>query len=145
MNKHFEQFANQLLQQDKFPNEKQYEEYQMELTNALAKTEKRANLTTWTLGIAFSLAFIVAFIHHWFNLGSFVPGDDDATVITVIMGVFIVICQLLFPITIGVYFLWLRPRIIKLKEQLLDAKLAELRHDVSELRNLIVKSQTEED
>jgi hypothetical protein len=126
-----------LLQFDEPFVQSHYKEYRMSLEAALNRAERNERLSFHACWIGFLLAFVLMFVGGTQILGSFDPTDDRATAVSIALASIYALAMLTWPLAAAFYFSRVRPRIKRIKEDIRDAEIAELKRDVAELRDVI--------
>ncbi|MGQ0637339.1 MAG: hypothetical protein ACT4QC_22250 [Planctomycetaceae bacterium] len=131
------EFAAELLLQGQPLDDSAYKEYRMKLENALASAERREKLTERIAVIAFVAAFILMFVGGTRVFGSFDPFEKEATIVSMMLGVVYVIANVVWPISLAVYFSRFRPRVREIKDQIRDTNILALQCEIDALRKQI--------
>lgn len=126
-----------LLQHEDPLKDSEYKEYRMRLEDALTSAERKERLTGTVAVACFAVALVLMFAGGSRVLGSFDPWSKDATFISVTLGVIYCIAAVVFWIALASYFSRFRPKTRQARENIRDASISELRHEISELRKQI--------
>lgn len=130
-------FGSKLLRQDKSLHSERYKEHRMKLEHQLIQAESQKRLAKRIVVAAILLAASLFPIVASHLFGSPDPYDKDATVFSIALGtVYIVACAVLF-IGMASYFSRFTPRVRRVREELRDESIRELRREVAELRQLV--------
>jgi hypothetical protein len=132
-----EDFASQLLRQDEFLSSERYKDHRMRLEQRLIQAESRERMVKQFIVGALMTAFLAFLIAASRVFGSPDPFDDDATILSTIVGVIYVVAWIVFFVGAASYFSRFAPRARLAREELLQASIQELRNEVRELRELI--------
>ena len=122
------------LLSEEIPDQSQYEEYRMNLEQALQRTRKYEQITVHVCWITFLLGFLLMIVGGSQAVGPFDPTDADANPLSITLGVIYVLCMITWPLSLAVGFSRFRPRIKDLREEIRDAKLDQLEQEVRQLR-----------
>src|SRR5687767_4350205 len=104
-------FATQLLQQDNSLGESTYQEYRMNLENALTTAERREKLCGRIACISFVVGAILMFVGGSRIVGSFDPWEKEATILSVSLGVIYCLALVTWPVAVASYYSRFRPKI----------------------------------
>jgi hypothetical protein len=137
-------FRKQLLQQDEPLNESEYKKYRTNLEDALNRAERNEKLVGRIAVICFVVAVALMFVGGSRVLGSFDPWDNNATVLSVTLGVIYCAAGVTFWFAIASYFSRFRPRTREAKDTIRDARVLELEHEINELRRQIEGTSNQE-
>lgn len=129
--------ATELLRQDAPPHNATYEEYRMKLEEALTKAERREKQVGVVAVVSFVVALVLMFVGGTQVVGAFDPWDEDANALSIMLGVIYVIASVLFWLLLAAYFSRFRPRVRQARDDLRDAHLAKLEHEIAELRKVV--------
>lgn len=130
-------FATQLLQQEKSFTDTAYREYRMKLEQALTVAERRETLTGRVAAVSLIVGVILMFAAGTKVIGSFDPGDPEATITSVTLGVVYWLAIVAGLISIASYYSRYRPRIRDLKDQIRDNHILALQYEIAELRKQV--------
>jgi hypothetical protein len=138
-------FATQLLKQDEPLNDSEYKEYRMKLENALKTAERREKLVGHVTWIAFLVTLILMFVGGSRVLGSFDPWSNDATIVSVTLGVIYWIAIVAGSVGLASYYSRFRPKVREIKEQIRDTAILALQGEIAELRKEISSRSRHDD
>jgi hypothetical protein len=139
------QFATRLLQQDDPLNDLAYKEYRMKLENALTTAERREKFAGRLAGVSLVVGVVLMFAAGSKLIGSVDPGDPDATILSVTLGVVYWLAVVAGLFSMAAYYSRFRPRIREIKEQIRDANILALQCEIAELRKQIGATSRRED
>lgn len=135
-----EDLASGLLAQEPSLNSQRYKEHRMQLEHQLARAERSLQITKWVVVVALLAGVVSMFVAGSRSLGSPDPSDRDATVLGVFFGVVNIIAAIVFYMGLASYFSRFRPRIHRLREDLQNESIRELRSEVAELKQMLAQS-----
>jgi cytochrome c biogenesis protein CcdA len=132
-----ENFGSKLLQQDESLHSERYKEHRMQLEHQLIKAESHERLTKRAVvGAMLTLAVVFPILASGV-FGSADPFDEDATVLSIALGVIYVLACAMFFIGIASYYSRFLPRLRRVREELRDETIRDLRREIADLRRLI--------
>jgi len=129
-----DRIGSRLLGLDEPPNDLPYQEYRMNLENALATAERRARIAGHVAAASFAIAVLLMFVGGARLIGDFDPWSKEATSFSIAVGLVYVVACVTFPLALAVGLSRFRPGVQALKEQIRDTLLLDLRREVRELR-----------
>ncbi|MGL4555129.1 MAG: hypothetical protein ACRC33_28520 [Gemmataceae bacterium] len=129
-----DRFASRLLQADEPVSEAQYQEYRMNLENALSAAQRREKWAGRLAGVTLVVGLLLLFAGGSKLFGSFDPWSKDATALSVAAGLAYVAVATTCAITLASYYSRFRPATREAKERIRDALLLDLQRQVRELR-----------
>jgi len=138
-------FATQLLQQDNPLTDSAYKEYRMKLEQALTVAERREKLTGRIAAVSLVIGVILMFAAGTKVIGSFDPGDPEATITSVALGVVYWLAIVAGLISLASYYSRFRPRIRDLKDQIRDNNILALQYEIAELRKQVGATSRRDD
>lgn len=109
----------------------------MKLEMALTIAERREKLTGRVAGVSFVVGLVVMFVGGSRVFGSFDPGSNDATIVSLTLGAIYWIAVIAGSVGLASYYSRFRPKIREIKEQIRDANILALQCEVAELRKQI--------
>jgi cytochrome c biogenesis factor len=112
----------------------------MELEKCLARAVGRERWAGRVAVIAFAVSLILMFVGGSGVWGSFDPWSPDATTLSVTLGTLYVLALVACPLALAATFSRFRPRARQAREALLEQSIAELKHDIQELRRQVESS-----
>ena len=124
----------QLLRQDESMNNSTYEEYRMQLEESLTRAERREKQAGVVAVVSFVIALVLMFVGGTQVAGAFDPWDEDANALSITLGVVYAVASVLFWLALAAYFSRFRPRVRQARDDLRDAHIVKLQHEVAELR-----------
>lgn len=125
---------DQLLRCEETIHSPRYEEYRMNLQTALSRAERNERWT-FNLGwISFLLALILMFVGGSKVVGAFDPTDTRANPLSITLGIIYFLANITWPLALASHYSRFRPIRLELKGKLRDAEIADLKHEVAELR-----------
>lgn len=134
-------FAAKLLQQEEAFLSTQYQEHRMKLELQLSRAEWKERVTSRVIIFALAISIMAMFVIGSGRFGSADPGNQDATFVSVSMGVLYGLSATVFWMGLASYYSRFRPGVRRIRELLLEESIRELRQDVNELRKLMSASQ----
>src|SRR5262249_7438139 len=111
-------FAAQLLQQEKSLTDSAYKEYRMKLEQALTVAERREKLAGRIAAVSLVVGVVLMFAAGSKVIGSIDPGDADATILSVSLGVVYWLAVVAGLVAMASYYSRFRPRIREIKDQI---------------------------
>ena len=131
-----ENFGSKLLQQDESVHSKRYKEHRMQLEHQLSQAESRERLTKRVVVCAILVAAAVFSVLASHVIGSPVPFDKDATVLSIAAGAIYTVAMAVFFAAIAVNY-WNLPRSRRARQEVQEETIRGLRREVAELRLLV--------
>ncbi|MBL8851129.1 MAG: hypothetical protein JNG89_15725 [Planctomycetaceae bacterium] len=132
-------FASRLLRQEDSLKPERYQEHRMQLEQQLARAERNVEITKWVVVAALLASVVGMYVAGSRVLGSPDPFDKDATALAVFFGALNIIGVIVLYLGLASYFSRFTPRVRRLREDLQNESIRELRRDVAELRQLLEK------
>lgn len=126
-------FGDALLREDPI-NEPDYKEYRMNLELALNRAERFERITFHVCWVTFLLSWCLAFVGGTKVVGGFDPYDQNATPLSIALGVVYVITCIAWPLSLASLYSRFRPRIREIKEEINTSKIDQLQQEVEQLR-----------
>jgi hypothetical protein len=130
-------FAAQLIRQDEPLSDSQYKEYRMKLENALSIAERREKLVGRGVAASLAVGVVLMFMAGSKVIGSADPGDADATILSVAIGVAYFLALVAGLFGLASYYSRFRPKVREIKEQIRDTQFLALQNEIAELRKQI--------
>jgi hypothetical protein len=127
-------FAADLLRQDESPTEAEYQAYRGKLDSALRASERWAKWTGRVVAASCIIGFVLMFAGGSKVLGDFDPWSQNATPVSVALGLVFALTIVVFLLSSTTYFWWLQPGVQGVKGRLRDANILDLQRQLSELR-----------
>lgn len=131
-----------LLQQDAGLTNDEYRDYRMKIEMALNSAERAEKRLTWIAGVSFGVGLVLMFVGGDKTFGSFDPYESTANAVSITLGVIYVAANILFLLSIAVYFLRYRPRLSQARFDIRDADILALKREVNELRDQIAATSS---
>lgn len=138
-------FATQLLQQENSVTDSAYKEYRMKLEQALRVAERRETLAGRVAAVSLVIGIVLMFAAGTKVIGSIDPGDADATIMSVSLGVVYWLAIVAGLISMASYYSRFRPRIREIKDQIRDNNIVALQYEIAELRKQISATSSRDD
>lgn len=130
-------FAHQLLRQESVIQTPRYEAHRMELELQLKRAERNERSVYWIVVCALIVGVAAGILLASHAVGSPDPGDMDATLLSVTLGVTYWIAAIVFFVGLASYYSRFQVATKGLKERLIFESIREIRQEVFELRKLI--------
>jgi hypothetical protein len=127
-------FASLLLQQDESLHTPRYEEHRMQLEQQLVRAEWREMTARRVVITALGIAIAVIPLIATRAFGGIDPWDDDATAVSVSLGVLYWLAVTVFLVGLASYYSRFRPGVREARDRLRDDSIQQLRHELAELR-----------
>jgi len=134
-------FAAQLVQQDQALSDSKYKEYRMNLERVLSRAERRERIAGYVVVASLVVGLVLMFVGGSRVLGDFDPWSNQATALSVALGVVYVAATVLFWISLASYFSRFRPGVRTARDQLRDAALLDVQRQLRELREQLASSR----
>ena len=109
----------------------------MKLEQALTVAERRETLAGRVAAVSLVVGVVLMFAAGTKVIGSFDPGDAEATIMSVTLGVVYWLAVVAGLISIASYYSRFRPRIREIKDQIRDNNILALQCDIADLRKQI--------
>jgi hypothetical protein len=138
-------FSSKLIEQDQSLQTSRYQEHRMQLELQLKRAEWKVRLTGRIVVAALLISLATMLICGSRVLGSPDPGDRDANVLSVTVGVIYAVSAIVFWLGLASYFSRFQPGVKRTRELLLEESIRELRQEVSELRKLLTGPSGKQD
>ena len=122
------------LLQAETSNQSAYEEYRMKLELALTRAERFERTTYHVCWVSLTLACVLTFVGGTQVAGSFDPSQDNATPLSIGLGIVYVLANITWPLALASYYSRFRPKIRTMKHELLASQLDQLQQEVEKLR-----------
>lgn len=130
-------FRDELLKQDDSLSSSNYKKYRMKLEESLDRAERNERIAGRIVVTGIVVSFVLMFVGGNQVVGSFDPWDDTATVLSVTLGVAFCVASVVAWIGLASYYSRFRPQTRAVKDNLRDARILELEHQIQLLRNEI--------
>lgn len=127
-------FGDALLREEPI-NEPDYKEYRMNLELALNRAERFERITFHVFWVTFLLSWCLAFVGGTQVVGGFDPYNQNATPLSITLGVVYVITCIAWPLSLASLYSRFRPRIREIKEEIRESKIDQLQREVEQLRD----------
>jgi hypothetical protein len=127
-------FAAELLRQDESPTEAEYQAYRGKLENAVRASERWAKWTGRVVAASCIIGFMLMFAGGSKVFGDFDPWSQNATPVSVALGLIFALAIVVFLLSAMAYFWWFQPGVLGVKGRLRDANILDLRRQLRELR-----------
>lgn len=134
--------ASRLLQQEDSLNPQRYQEHRMQLEQQLVRAERNVQITKWVVVVALLLCVTSMYIAGSRVLGSPDPFEREATALGVFFGALHIIAAIVLYLGLASYFSRFTPRVRRLREDLQNESIRELRREVAELRQMLAKRES---
>jgi hypothetical protein len=132
-------FASELLNQEQDLNTPRYEEHRMQLEQQLVRAERNVEITKWVVVAALLSSVVGMYVAGSRVLGSPDPFEEEATALGVFFGAVHILSAIVLYLGLASYFSRLAPRVRRLREDLQNESIRELRREVAELRQMLSK------
>ncbi len=132
-----ENFGSELLRQDDLLDSERYEEHRMQLEFQLARAESHERITKRVVLGALGVVAVAFLILASRGFRGADPFDKDATAFSIAAGVAYAVGWIVFFIGLASYVSRFLPRVRRVREDLRDETIQELRRDIAELRRLL--------
>lgn len=129
----------QMLEYDEPLNESDYKDYRMNLNVALDRVERNEKILYHVCWVSFLLAMILMFVGGSGIAGSFDPTSDQATPVSISLGVVYLLASVTWPLAAASLYSRIRPKIRRIRDEIRDANILELRRELKELREQLEK------
>ena len=111
----------------------------MQLEQQLVRAERNVQITKWVVVTALLLSVAGMFLAGSQVFGSADPWEKNATLLSVSIGALHITAVIVFWVGLASYVSRFTPRARKLREDLQNESIQELRREVAELRQMLEK------